>query len=168
MSWPRKPVSNNTRWFKDIYSYPGGPWIPFIFLEKVTTVFCRFSSRSFLLQKNHHTGIFFTAKATCLGTNKTVKSITDGEGGNWPDFQRRLNPRLSESRPSLVGKRRRLSKSWHRPNWNFPCTIESWGVVSCNTFWELCVTPRINTADYALSILLCTVNSGDIILCDLF
>ena len=47
---------------------------------------------------------------------QTKRSIPDVEGGNWPDFQRRLNPRLSESRPSLVGKRRRLSKSWHRPD----------------------------------------------------
>ena len=102
---------------------------------------------------------------------QTKRSIPDVEGGNWPDFQRRLNPRLSESRPSLVGKRRRLSKSWHRPDWNFPCTIDSSVVVSCNIFTELYSNPKNQYSwlcKCALSILLCTVDSGDIVLCDLF
>ena len=56
--------------------------------------------KNFLLQKNSQA----SSQQSRHMWEQTKRSITDGEGGNWPDFQRRLNPRLSESRPSLVGK----------------------------------------------------------------
>ena len=151
MSWARKPVLNNTRWFKDIYSYSGGPWIPFIFV--VATAFFRFSSRSFFFCRR----IIIQASSSQRRRHaweQTKRSIPDVEGGNWPDFQRRLNPRLSDSRPSLVGKRRRLSKSWHRPDWNFPCTIDSSDAAPCVIFWELFMVPQLSVQ---LILQVCTI-----------
>ena len=123
--------------------------------------------KNFLLQTNGQA----SSQQSRHMWEQTKRSIPDVEGGNWPDFQRRLNPRLSDSRPSLVGKRRRLSKSWHRPDWNFPCTIDSSDVV-CAIFSRNYVCYPSSQYSWlckcALSILWCTVDSGDIVLCNLF